>query len=80
MVNTVKQVASQEREAANFIHIEVYKEFNPLTYADEMAEWHLQSEPWTFVLDEQGVVVDRFGGPLSANELTQALAPLLEKP
>ncbi len=80
VVNTVKQVASQEREAANFIHIEVYKEFNPLTYADEMAEWHLQSEPWTFVLDEQGVVVDRFGGPLSANELTQALEPLLEKP
>lgn len=80
VLNTVKQVAAQDRAAVNFIHIEVYQEFNPLTYADEMAEWGLQSEPWTFVLDRQGVVVDRFGGPLSANELSQALAPLLDVP
>jgi hypothetical protein len=78
VLNTVKQVAKQDRQAANFIHIEVYKEFDPLTYADEMAQWHLQSEPWTFVLDRQGRVAARFGGPLSVNELEEALAPLLE--
>jgi hypothetical protein len=76
VLEAVKSVAQQEQGAANFIHIEVYKNFNPLEYADEMGSWHLQSEPWTFVIDSSGVVVDRFGGPLSPGELTRALKAL----
>jgi hypothetical protein len=76
VLEAVKTVAQQEQDAANFIHIEVYKNFDPLEYADEMGAWHLQSEPWTFVIDPAGVVVDRFGGPLSPGELTRALKAL----
>jgi hypothetical protein len=76
VLDAVKSVAQQEQGVANFIHIEVYKNFDPLEYADEMGTWHLQSEPWTFVMDPAGVVVDRFGGPLSPGELTQALQAL----
>jgi len=76
VLEAVKTVARQEQGAANFIHIEVYKNFDPLEYADEMGAWHLQSEPWTFVMDPAGVVVDRFGGPLSPSELTRALQAL----
>jgi hypothetical protein len=80
VVDSVKAVQDEVGEAANFIHIEVYKTFDPLVYADEMEEWHLTSEPWTFVLDGDGNVRARLGGPLSPIELANALGPLLVGP
>lgn len=77
VVNSVEQVFQTYGERANFIHLEIYKEFDSLTLADEVEEWGLTSEPWTFVLDEEGRVVDRFGGPLSPRELTNSLEQLL---
>ena len=73
VVNTLKTLVKQDQAQFNFIHIEVYKNFNPLVYADEMDEWHLTSEPWTFVLDAGGKIVARLGGPVSAHELQQIL-------
>jgi peroxiredoxin len=77
VVNTVKAAAEKFGGKANFIHVEVYKTFDPLVYADEMREWRLTSEPWTFVIDKQGVITGRLGGPVSLSELTQALTPVL---
>ena len=78
MVNSVKAVYRQLKGQVNFIHIEVYKSFNPLVYADELEQWRLVSEPWTFVLDKNGKVAARLGGPVSPRELTAALTPLLQ--
>lgn len=64
-------------DQANFIHIEVYDDFQELTVVKEMAEWGLETEPWVFVLDGGGRVVARFSGPLSPEELMSALRPLL---
>jgi len=78
VVDSVKEVYRTHGDAANFIHIEVYKEFNPeLVLADEMDEWGFASEPWTYVLDSTGRVTERFGGPISPRELTAALEPFL---
>lgn len=78
VVNSVKEVYAAQGDQANFIHIEVYKEFNPeLVLADEMAEWGFATEPWTYVLDNEGKVAARFGGPVSPRELTAALEVLL---
>jgi len=78
VVNSVKEVYGIHGTEANFIHIEVYKQFNPeLVLADEMAEWGFATEPWTYVLDGEGRVAARFGGPVSPRELTAALEPLL---
>lgn len=65
-------------EAANFIHIEVYDDFQKLTLAAPMVEWGLTTEPWVFVLDGAGRVAARLSGPLSPMELQEHLAPLLE--
>lgn len=73
VVNSVKAAARDFAGKANFIHVEVYKEFNPLVYADEMREWSLSSEPWTFVIDSRGTITARLGGPVSLRELTQTL-------
>jgi hypothetical protein len=76
VLNSVKTVAADHKGQVNFIHIEVYKQFQPLVYADEMETWGLTSEPWTFVIDAQGKVAARLGGPLSPGELEQALSEL----
>lgn len=78
VVDSVKEVYAEQSGNANFIHIEVYKAFNPeLVLADEMTEWGFATEPWTYVLDNEGQVAARFGGPISPRELTAALGPLL---
>lgn len=73
VVDSIKTVYTQFKDQVNFIHIEVYKSFDPLVYADEMAEWNLTSEPWTFVIDRTGKIASKFVGPVSPEELTQAL-------
>jgi hypothetical protein len=79
VVDSVKAVFADLQDSVNFIHIEVYKDFGPpLVYADEMDEWHLPSEPWTYVLDREGKVVARLGGPVSPAELRSVLEPLVQ--
>ncbi len=77
VVDSVETVYEELGSQVNFIHIEVYKVFNPLILADEMREWRLTTEPWTYVLDSEGRVTMRFSGPLSPRELFQALSTLL---
>lgn len=77
VLDSVEAVGADVGQQANFIHVEVYEDFQELTVVDEMAEWGLTTEPWVFVLDEDGRVVARFNGPLSARELKAALTPLL---
>jgi hypothetical protein len=74
VLDSAKALYPEWKDRVNFIHIEIYQSFDPLTYGPEMDQWHLTSEPWTFVLDRQGAVGARFGGPLSPRELSAALA------
>jgi hypothetical protein len=76
VVDSVSVAKDQFGDAANFIHVEVYKAFSPLVLADEMAEWGLVTEPWTFVLDGDGRIAARLGGPVSPQELADELAEL----
>ncbi len=77
VVSSVEAVYRELGDQANFIHLEVYKSFDPLIYSDELQEWELVSEPWTFVLDREGKITARLAGPVSPRELTEALTPLL---
>jgi hypothetical protein len=67
---------------ANFIHIEVYTDLNSpdfsptpefLAPAVGPDYWNLPTEPWVFVVDEQGVVVARFEGSVTEEDLHIAL-------
>lgn len=77
VVASVESVYAELGDQANFIHLEIYRDFDALTLADEVGEWSLSSEPWTFVLNRDGVVSARLGGPVSPRELTAVLLPLL---
>jgi hypothetical protein len=78
VVRSVETVYDEFGQDVNFIHLEIYKEFDPLVAADEVEEWGITSEPWTFILDRTGKVVFRLGGPVSPRELTESLTPLIE--
>lgn len=78
VVNSVESVYADYGDRANFIHIEIYDDFQELTLAEPVIEWNLQSEPWTFVLDAAGEVVARLGGPVSPRELQEILAGVLD--
>ena len=38
-----------------------------------MQEWKLPTEPWTFLVDRKGTIVDRFEGTVSVTELEEAV-------
>ncbi len=75
VVDVVEQVRSETKADVAFIHQEIYKD-NKVNegVTPQVAAWHLQSEPWTFVIDRDGVVRTRFEGAMSPGELHRAVA------
>ncbi len=81
----IKGLKERYAEQINFIHVEIYD--NPhqiqgdLTRArisPTVLEWQLTSEPWTFVLDKQGLVSSKFAGFTTEKELEGALIRALK--
>lgn len=77
VLDSVSDVFAANSDQANFIHVEIYQDFEALTLAPTVTEWGLVTEPWVYVLDGDGRVAARFEGPLAPQELSAALAPLL---
>ena len=80
-VDVLKQMEDQYTGRINVIHVEVYD--NPPEIRDAgieagrltpvMAEWGLPSEPWTFVVDAEGIVRAKYEGFVGADELRDAM-------
>lgn len=63
-----------------FIHVEVYKDNNPgLGYNSWFKQWHLPTEPWTFLVGKDGRIKARFEGSVSVGELAAAVRQYLVK-
>ncbi|MGH2572621.1 MAG: TlpA family protein disulfide reductase [Actinomycetota bacterium] len=62
---------------ANFIHVEIYPEHDQSKPAEAFVKWGFQSEPWTIVIDKDGVIKAGFEGPLAAPLIEAELQPLL---
>ncbi len=87
VVENVKEVRQDFLDIVTFIHIEpfdldeegqiVAAEGGGPSVSAPMLEWNLQTEPWVFVLDADGIVAARFEGAASPAELTEALTAIL---
>ena len=65
-------------EVANFIHVELYQyPFDQFKVVSAVDEWHLPSDPWTFIVDRTGIVRDRFEGAAPIEELEPSLQAVL---
>jgi hypothetical protein len=77
VVDVVAQVQSKmgDGDKVSFIHNEVYQD-NEVNKGlrSQLIAFHLQTEPWTFVIDRHGVVSTRFEGAFSPDELERAVA------
>ena len=89
-VDTVSELMDAYPGRANFIHVEIYD--NPQEIQGDLDEaeifsvvddWGLTSIPgyfnesWTFILDTDGRILDRFEGFATLDELESALLPIL---
>ncbi len=73
VVDVAEQVKRDHPEGAAFIHMEIFAKNKPPALRPQVKAFHLQSEPWTFVVDADGRVSSRIEGALSAGELSDAL-------
>ena len=83
-LDVVKGLKERYKAQVNFIHIEVYD--NPLEIQGDLTrgrisptltEWNLPSEPWTFVIDGEGLVQAKFEGFATSQEVEDALIAVL---
>jgi hypothetical protein len=72
----VKKV-SKEFPKVTFIHSEIYKGLSPDTEpVDALVEWGLPSEPWVFVVDSDGKLVQKYEVAFSPEELEAEVSKL----
>jgi hypothetical protein len=72
----VKQVAGDHPDV-DFVHVEVYTNLDDasnLQLVPAVTEWGLPTEPWVFVVDGDGIVVARFEGVVTPEEIEEVLS------
>ena len=83
-VEVISQVKEKYQERANFIHVEVFE--NPHLIeggrpvggtVPAVTEWNLPTEPWTFIIDDEGRVRAKFEQFTTAEEIEAALLDIL---
>ena len=85
-LDTLKHLKTTHSGRVNFIHIEVYD--NPpeireggisvAKLSPTLAEWGLPTEPWTFVINSEGLIAAKYEGFVSSEELEGAVNSTLE--
>jgi hypothetical protein len=74
VVDLAEQVKNERPDDAAYIHMEIWNDNNPQNGArPQVLAYHLRTEPWLFVIDEDGRVSTRIEGAFSAGELNAAL-------
>ena len=85
-LDTLKHLKTTHSGRVNFIHVEVYD--NPPEIRESgisvaklsptLAEWGLPTEPWTFVINSEGLIAAKYEGFVSSEELEGAVNSTLE--
>ena len=75
-VEVIKHLKSVYGNLVNFIHIEVFDnppemhvDINSARFSNAMIEWNLVSEPFTFVVGKDGIILGKFEGFVGKDEL-----------
>jgi len=76
VVQVTQSVARDwQSKGVDFIHIEIYKDNDPAKGTNRWVDqWGLASEPFTFVVDKNGIIRSRIEGAFSASELDAAVS------
>ena len=80
IVDIVRTLLPVYEKQVAFTHQEIWQDFAEKKVFPTVMEWRLQSEPWIFVVDGQGVIRAKFEGLVTARELETALQNVLLSP
>ena len=79
-VKIISDLSAKYKNTVNFIHVEIYE--NPTELKGDISnakivqavkDWNLPSEPWIFLVDQEGVIKSRFEGLATYQEIEIAL-------
>jgi hypothetical protein len=80
ITDMVADLATTYGDRAEFIHIEIWRDFQSQTINRAAADWILRegglNEPWVFVIGADGVITHRFDNVATAGELEPILRAL----
>jgi hypothetical protein len=80
VVDVVRTLIPLYGDRVVFTHEEIWQDAAGQQLSPTVVEWRLQSEPWIFVVDGQGIVQARFEGLTTERELEAAVKRLLAQP
>lgn len=79
-VDGVQALAAAYGDKAEFIHVEIWRNFNKSVINKAAADWLLRdndlTEPWLYLIDADGIIVDRWGPLFDEAEVAKELAEL----
>ncbi len=82
----LSQLDEKHKGLANFIHVEIFDNPEEMLAAGDPSlgiespvihEWEFHTEPWTFVVDGEGIVAGRFEAFVTFDEIEEYLLPVL---
>ena len=86
LVEDLSGIREQFGERANFVHVEVYRDPHLIEagerparddIVDAVREWGLPTEPWTFVVDAEGILRAKFESYTPPSTISATLQELL---
>jgi hypothetical protein len=79
VVDVVDAVAKKlATSPVRFIHVEIYKDNDPAKGFNRwVKQWNLPNEPFTFLVDRQGIIRAKLSGAFSVGELEQTIRATL---
>ena len=77
VVDIVRTLLPAYGKRVAFTHQEIWQDFAAKKVFSTIEEWYLESEPWIFIVDGQGMIRARFEGLVAARELETALQTVL---
>ena len=80
ITDMVDELAHQYADRADFVHVEVWRDFQTKTMNKSAAEWILRddgaNEPWVFVIGADGRIAARFDNVVTKGELEPLIRAL----
>ena len=77
VVDIVRTLLPVYGKRVAFTHQEIWQDFADKKMFPTVAEWRLDTEPWVFVVDRDGIIRGKFEGLVTARELEISLQEML---
>ena len=79
-LDAVQALAADHQGQAEFIHVEIWKDYDKSIVNEAAADWLLRdgdlTEPWLYLIGGDGTILDRWGPLFDPEEVAAALDAL----